>query len=233
VSRANGHVYGATSRSDDRFYDFNPVTNSSQLVTVIDRVPVPLGWDSTGADVLPDGTRLISARNGDNTVLAYDANPANFTFGDVVATLRLAGGATFQGNDLAFNPKDGFAYSATGGTLYRYDFSTNPVGFTTVATNAFSSANSWSSVWFDEMGNFFVQEKTTGEIWQLDLSASTAASPISGANVRPAWQAVPSGTVVVNPDGGGCAWPTTSATRPTRTRRARRRGAPSTRSTPG
>ena len=177
------------------------------MLTVVDRVPIPFNWDSSGADVTLDGTRLVAALNGNNTLVVYDAVPANLFFGDAVATMTLAGGATFKGNDFAFNPKDGFAYSAANGNLYRYDFSTSPVGFTTVATGVYSSANQWSSVWFDEMGNFFVSEKTTGEIWQLDLSASTAASPISGANVKPAWQAVPSGTVVVNPDGGGCALP--------------------------
>jgi hypothetical protein len=126
VSPANGHVYGASPRSADLFYDFNPATNTSRLLTVQDRVFVPANWDSSGADVTLDGTEFVSASNGNNLVLVYDANPANLTFGDVIATMTLAGGATFKGNDFSFNPKDGFAYSATNGNLYRYDFSTNP-----------------------------------------------------------------------------------------------------------
>ena len=117
--------------------------------------------------------------------------------------MRLAGGATFR-ERLRVQPKGRLRLSAAGGNLYRYDFSTNRPD-SRGGDRRLSSPTSPVSVWFDEMGNFYVSEKTTGEVWQIDLSASTAANPITGANVKPAWQAVTSGTVVVNPDGGGCA----------------------------
>ncbi|GLZ78054.1 hypothetical protein Afil01_28610 [Actinorhabdospora filicis] len=199
-SRATGRVYGAQVGGDKskNFVEIDPEAGTVKKIPYSGTIAVSDSSYDQG-DVSPDGREYYITRTSSGGAFVINLDPSRGAVGLVLR--KVEGSGTY---DLAYHPNDGFIYTlSSSGVLYRIDPATGKS--TTGRTVVSPSNSSFQALVFSSDGYMFaVNSESPQKVYQLDLSSSTAASPIDISKAPLATQSgtIKPGTSVA--DGGGC-----------------------------
>ncbi|WP_018350363.1 DUF6923 family protein [Longispora albida] len=197
-SSLTGKVYGAQV-SGDRSTNMVEIDPEAGTVTKIAFSGTQAVSDTAfdqGA-VSPDGRDYYITRNSTSGAYVINLDSTRGAVGRVLS--KISG---YDQYDLAYHPNDGSIYSVnSSGNLVRI----NPLTGASTAGRNVAPAAKYMAIVFSSDGTLFaVDDSSPQKVYQLDLSASTAASPISITTGPKATQigTIKPGTTVA--DGGGC-----------------------------
>ncbi|MEV6104418.1 GEVED domain-containing protein [Streptomyces sp. NPDC051940] len=198
-SRLDGAVVGIAANGTLSRWD--PSTGETVYIKVSGWPTGQLSGLNSAANSV-DGTLLYTRDYGTSRLFTIDIDPTSPTYGSVVATVA----TTDVGNvaDWAVNPVDGYLYGVLNdGSLRRLNPATGAITNLGVKVPA---AQGYGGVYFDDLGNFFAVNNPTGVIYQFDLTTSTAADPITAAEVKTPQRAGQTNPTTGN-DAAGCLRP--------------------------
>ncbi|MFG3340497.1 collagen-binding domain-containing protein [Glycomyces sp. NPDC048151] len=175
-SPVDGSIIAVDSPYTIKRYD--PVTGALKSSKAVTGLPANIAGNAVSASL--DGKLLYHYDYQNNRFHTIDLDPRSDTYGTRLATATPSPDVD-NVPDLAMHPKDGYLYGVRvdNGALVRMDPATGQwTGF-----GPKFAATAYGGTFFDAAGNLYAFRNNEGDIYQLDLTASTASAPITQGQI--------------------------------------------------